>query len=212
VSTAAKDAPLATVREIAEGMREVHETILADCDIDGTSGTCLYGSYLLQTLLTKFGDCNVRVCGGDGLRDGGAADPSGKWHGHYWVEGVTSTGESFVADVTADQFGWDKVVVLPTHLARDRYRPGDDAIVQSAVADLTAMLDHKYAVCIAEPRGAGGLEGYAQGEQYRFEYRETGASDGKPYYRVWPTPGDYYETCGTTTFLKYFRPIESKSD
>jgi hypothetical protein len=31
------------------------------------------------------------------------------WHGHYWVEGVTPDGIAFVADLTADQFGYAHV-------------------------------------------------------------------------------------------------------
>lgn len=62
------------------------------------------------------------------------------------------------------------------------------------------------AKCIIEPRGEHGLEGYSLGELYKFEFREIGAKDGKPYYRIWPTDGDYYETCSVQTFKRYFQP------
>ena len=61
--------------------------------------------------------------------------------------------------------------------------------------------------CIYEPRGENGLEGYLCGEKYRYEYRERDR-DGKPYYRVYPVfLNNYYETCGTKVFSRYFKKI-----
>jgi hypothetical protein len=205
---AKRSSAMETVLEITRDLRAVHEKILTVSDITGTGGTCLYGAFLLSTVLEKFGDCTTRVCGGDGREDGGAVDPQGIWHGHYWVEGKTNAGEEFAADVTADQFGWEKIVVLPIEEARARYKPGNDMIVQAAVDDLESQLAKANAVCILEPRGDYGLEGYSLGETYRFEHRKTGATDGKPYYRVWPTDNDeYYETCSPSAFLKHFKPV-----
>lgn len=62
------------------------------------------------------------------------------WNGHYWVEGKTPGGVGFVADITADQFGWPNAVVLPMYQARERYRAGDDEIVAEAVDDLEAQI------------------------------------------------------------------------
>lgn len=73
-----------------------------------------------------------------------------------------------------------------------------------------------------EPRGDGGLEGYALGETYRFEHipskrvgtvnynngvvTDNSVEVGHEYYRVWPTAGDdYYETCSPRTFRKFFK-------
>lgn len=89
-----------------------------------SAGTCLYASYLLQQLLERFADCVSIVRGGDGHGDGGIRGCDDVWYGHYWVEGRTFIGKMFVADITADQFGFDPVVVLPLRQARYRYISG----------------------------------------------------------------------------------------
>jgi hypothetical protein len=81
------------------------------------------------------------VRGGDGRCDGGAFDPAGEWHGHYWVAGVTAEGNPFVADITADPFGWPSVVVLPLPVGRNRYRPGNDERCGEAVAEEIRRMD-----------------------------------------------------------------------
>jgi hypothetical protein len=61
----------------------------------------------------------------------------------------------------------------------------------------------KRAICIDEPRGRGGLEGYSLDEKYFYERVEP--ADKPPYYRVWPVAEDaYYETCSPQTFNRYF--------
>jgi hypothetical protein len=69
-------------------------------------------------------------------------------------------------------------------------------------------INAKQAKCILQPMGAHGLEGYSLDDLYKYEYRETGANDGKPYYRIWPTEGNYYETCSANIFKHYFKPID----
>lgn len=62
-----------------------------------------------------------------------------------------------------------------------------------------------YALCIYEPRGRNGLEGYSEGMLYPCQrcYKEDGQ-----YFKLWP--GDdphstYYETIGTKKFESYFQ-------
>lgn len=74
----------------------------------------------------------ARVRSGDGAADSGARDVNGVSHGHYWIEGSTSQGHPFVADITADQFGWSPIVVLPLEVSGERYRPGSDAVCELA--------------------------------------------------------------------------------
>ena len=65
--------------------------------------------------------------------------------------------------------------------------------------------------CIYEPRGSNGLEGYNRDYYYLCEYKDKD-KNGRPYYRVYPEyrPDDiYYETCGTGTFKKFFKIVES---
>lgn len=104
-------------------------------------GACLYASFLLRRSLEQFADCVVKVRGGDGHGDGGIFGRDGAWHGHYWVEGRTFTGKAFVADITADQFGLDRVVVLPLRQARTNYVPGAQDDVDCAVIELDEELN-----------------------------------------------------------------------
>jgi hypothetical protein len=130
---------MATWNEIADivhGSRRVHEMMLRASDLESTAGTCLYAAFVLRMSLEKFGGCQAVVRGGDGLQDGGAMDADGTWRGHYWVEGVTSDGIAFAADVTGDQFGHETVYFGRLEAARARYAPGDDAAVAAAVRDL----------------------------------------------------------------------------
>lgn len=67
--------------------------------------------------------------------------------------------------------------------------------------------NQKKCICIYEPRGQCGLEGYAKGDQYRYEFFLKDVS-GRPYYRVYPVENDnYYETCSVATFTRFFQPI-----
>lgn len=64
------------------------------------------------------------------------------------------------------------------------------------------VLSGGQAVCTVAPLGRGGLEGYSEGERYRFE--RCKGRNGK-YFRVYPENGlQYYETCGPGMFKKYF--------
>lgn len=134
---------LQSVEAICASIRGIFDRVLAAEKIPGTAGTCLYGSILLQQALDKFAGCETVVRGGDGMGDGGARDMAGAWHGHYWVEGLDESGQPFLADITADQFGWPPIVVLPLVDARERYQPGDDAACGRAVDhELARMTGH----------------------------------------------------------------------
>ncbi|UQS88738.1 hypothetical protein M5C90_24525 [Pseudomonas chlororaphis subsp. piscium] len=132
----------ARIDEVAMQMRAVFEKVLTISGVDGVAGSCLHASVLLSQSLDRFANCETVVRGGDGLNDGGALDVAGLWRGHYWVEGVSNdTEQPFLADITADQFGWPAVVVLPLLSARLRYRAGNDSVVGQAVDDLVATLE-----------------------------------------------------------------------
>lgn len=134
------DSDLQEVARLTTMMRDVFDRVLSASNIARTKGTCAYGAILLRNSLEQFGKCAAAVRGGDGDLREGAIDQAGMWNGHYWVEGKTPGGVGFVADITADQFGWSKVVVLPIDLAGERYRAGDDEIVAEAVAELEAQI------------------------------------------------------------------------
>jgi hypothetical protein len=100
-----------------------------------SSGACLDASLIFVELLRRFGRGTAQVRGG-GLPGAGALDARGTWRGHYWVEVVTPEGEAFVVDVTADQFGFEPVIVLPLQESIQRYRPGPQDEVDEAFGDL----------------------------------------------------------------------------
>jgi len=62
------------------------------------------------------------------------------------------------------------------------------------------------AVCVIEPMGENGLEGYVRGVEYRYEFLKTKL--GKDYYRVYHD-ASYYETCGPNKFKKFFKKLET---
>lgn len=133
---------LGAISEFCARQRGILEAVLATSNLHETAGTCLYAAIFLVQVLERFAGCEAVVRGGDGEGDGGARDVNGVWRGHYWVEGVSEAGVPFLADVTADQFGWPPIVVLPLAEARERYVPGDDSLCGSAVdAGIERMLE-----------------------------------------------------------------------
>lgn len=134
-------ASIGEVEDFVRRTRALHEQMLAASGIGGSAGTCLYASFVLQMTLAKFLKCSTWVCGGDGSGDGGARDNQGMLRGHYWVEGITQAGEHFVADITADQFGFEPVYFGLVAAARERYLPGDAQVVQAAVESLAAEIE-----------------------------------------------------------------------
>lgn len=111
-----------SLAEIARKARFILDGLLAHCEVASTKGTCLYASLMLATMLKK-GGYPTRIRGGDGKADGGLYTPSSR-HGHYWCE-ATADNTDFVVDLTADQFGFDVVVIKQAN-ATDwpRYVPG----------------------------------------------------------------------------------------
>lgn len=138
----APGAPEPLVR-IATEFRPVYErAVREDVGIASMSGTCLYASILVELAVNKWSDLVARVRGGDGEGDGGYIDAENKVHGHYWVEAGNSFDDpdSWVVDITADQFGGPAVVVESVRTARPRYVPGSQELVDSHVAEELAAM------------------------------------------------------------------------
>lgn len=66
-------------------------------------------------------------------------------------------------------------------------------------------------VCIFEPRGSNGLEGFSLGREYDFQLMQK--ENKKKYYRVFPSDiySTYYEVCKPKTFKKYFKILNNIS-
>jgi hypothetical protein len=123
------------ITEMAAGIRDIFENALRS-SLGGTetNDACLYAAMLLSSALAKFSGARAIVCGGGPPMDGGIYDPSGVCRGHYWVEGISASGQPFIADVSADQFGYDKIVVLTEDAGRHRYTRGNAALIAAHVA------------------------------------------------------------------------------
>lgn len=126
----------AEVLEIVHSTRRVYLTTLRSAlGSEDTEGACFYGAGLLAELLKKFGGVDAKVCGGDGVLDGGYQCPDGSRHGHYWVEFTGPDGLRWLACITSDQFGGPPVVVHPAADARSTYIPGDQTTVDEHVRE-----------------------------------------------------------------------------
>jgi hypothetical protein len=56
-------------------------------------------------------------------------------------------------------------------------------------------------VCIDEPNGDSGLEGFNRNDRYKYQLKTD--AKGKYYYKIYHDD-EYSETCGVNTFKKYF--------
>ena len=99
-----------------------------------TKGSCAYACYLAKQSFDKFTDYNVVYRGGDGQGDGGYLDDQGQSQGHYWLELTTTLGNSFIVDLTADQFGDEPVVVMPL-AENNKYISGCQDIIDDHFTD-----------------------------------------------------------------------------
>ncbi|WP_157657820.1 hypothetical protein [Burkholderia ubonensis] len=106
--------------------RQLHERMLqSSLGHRQTAGSCAFAAYLLDFSVKRWLP-QMRSCvrGGDGKADGGFFDATGNGHGHYWVE-IDDGAESWVADITADQFGEAPICLLRLTEAQGRYVPGN---------------------------------------------------------------------------------------
>ena len=90
---------------------------------------------MLKTSIEKFLGLKAQIQGGGPPDDGGYLDGSGVLHGHYWLLATEPSGTAWVVDITADQFGGPEVEVVPAEKAQ-RYRPGDQSVVDAAMAEM----------------------------------------------------------------------------
>lgn len=75
----------------------------------------------------------------------------------------------------------------------------------------TETITELVAVCIHEPRGTHGLEGYQRAVSYRCQFVEGIENNHSRYYRVFPSEhSDYYECAIPREFSKFFK-VEEKS-
>lgn len=109
--------------EMVTEIRDQFLRILADSlKNTDTKGTCGFACYFLKDLLDHFTDFKITARGGDGNGDGGYIDSNGNMQGHYWLE-VLGTHDTYIVDITADQFGDEPILILPISTT-DRYVNG----------------------------------------------------------------------------------------
>lgn len=124
--------------EHATLMRGVLQRALMDAiKTEDTTNTCAYACVLLSVSLSKFFGLDVAFQGGDGNGDGGYVCDDGVSNGHYWIKATNrASGEVWVVDITADQFGGPPVVVEPLSLCEARYVPGDQKKVNDGMNEV----------------------------------------------------------------------------
>lgn len=104
-----------------------------------TKGSCAFACFLAKELMQRFTKFKIMIRGGDGLGDGGYRAADGNMHGHYWLE-VGCTHETYIVDITADQFGSEPVVILPL-AAANQYINGCQDIVDDHFTDFLENLE-----------------------------------------------------------------------
>lgn len=132
----------------ALAFRQVLDRMLTACGLKHLvripTGACLFGCILVAELFPRAVGRPVMIRGGDGASDGAYRDEQGRCHGHYWCELHTAEGESWIVDITADQFD-TRVDGARVWRATDpqsiaHYLPGDRSIVDAHVADFLRSL------------------------------------------------------------------------
>jgi hypothetical protein len=106
-----------------------------------SSGACLHASLVVAMSVNRFGPGNACIRGGDGGVGHGARAVDGGWHGHYWVEATLPSGQCFVVDITADQFGHEPVRVLALAESACDYRPGPQDEIDEAALFLAEQFE-----------------------------------------------------------------------
>lgn len=113
--------------------------VLQNSGINSTKGTCLFSCDLLKKIIEKYAtfDVVVIVRGGDGKNDGGYTDKLNQSHGHYWLE-VATPNQTYIVDITADQFPkGEEVTVLLINKA-DQYKNGCQRTVDEGFLEISS--------------------------------------------------------------------------
>lgn len=107
-----------------------------------TTGACLYGCILVRLAITQWAKPYTAAVRGGGPLEGpelGLFDGT-SWRGHYWVEVQLDGQPIYVADISADQFGLEPLVLMPWAQAQQVYRPGEQQAVDEALAEELARV------------------------------------------------------------------------
>ncbi|PHM59495.1 hypothetical protein [Xenorhabdus ishibashii] len=128
-----KDIPI-EIYEVTHYARQLFDHLLDFNSLRNTKGTCLHASLLLAFMLERAG-FESKVCGGDGLSDGGLFTKKGG-HGHYWCE-VKNSPVSIIIDITADQFGFEKIIIkmLDDINSWPKYIAGDREVIEQHIIE-----------------------------------------------------------------------------
>lgn len=127
---------------IATEMRTVFlGMLIRSIQTTNTSGSCVFACIFLKSMFDKFTNFNTSYRGGDGTGDGGYIDSKGNYHGHYWLD-VSANNDSYIVDITADQFG-DSPVVVSSLSKTNQYIAGDQQIVDQQFEELKKFMKCK---------------------------------------------------------------------
>lgn len=112
----------------------IFDILLQSSELPSSTGTCLHACILLREMLYSAGFDNIKIRGGNGDDDGGFFTSEGGY-GHYWCE-VTRSGLCQIIDITADQFGYDKILIINAFSTEwPRYIPGNQDTVDHHISN-----------------------------------------------------------------------------
>lgn len=128
------------LHSVARTARLSLEAVLNSSDLP-VAGTCLIGAYLTHFVFTRFwlsggADRSLEIQGG-GDGDGGIL-VNGTWRGHYWVV-ATARGDSYIIDISADQFGMPPCIVRAVSDEPTIYAHGSNTDIDVHLAILVEM-------------------------------------------------------------------------
>jgi hypothetical protein len=119
---------------VSEARGHFLQMLEASVQHQDTKGTCLFAVVFCSTLINRYTSFTAIIRGGDGEGDGGLLIGDQN-HGHYWIE-IDVHGQTFIVDITGDQFGLEPVIVSAAGALTAKYIPGCQATVDEHVSDM----------------------------------------------------------------------------
>lgn len=112
-------------------------TFLKMAGFSSTKQSCVFGSHYLYMILKRFGDPELRVSivSGGSDKTTGFRTNNGVIHKHMWVQ-CALDGQTWVADITADQFGFAPVCYVKLSDAQSAFLADELAITESLLENM----------------------------------------------------------------------------
>jgi hypothetical protein len=119
---------------VTEARDHFLQILEASVEHQNTKGTCLFAVVFCGTLINRFTGFTAIIRGGDGSGDGGLFIGD-KGYGHYWID-IDVQGQTYIVDITGDQFGLEPVIVSAADALTPKYVPGCQTTVDRHVEEM----------------------------------------------------------------------------